>query len=197
MNYPMMKPRRLTVDEFRELEAQSPEDERWELINGVIYKSMAGGTRAHNIIVQNVASSLMTMLRASKSPCRPFTENMRLDIAAAELSTLPDVVVSCSLMTDGTKAISDAQAVVEVLSPTTSGRDRSEKLDAYLTIPSLRTLALVEQEAMQVVTYTRTDSGWLRREFTKPDDRLAFEGLDVSLALADVYEDIAFNQMRK
>ncbi len=191
-----MKPRRLTVDEFRELEANAPEDERWELINGVIYKSMAGGTRAHNLIVQNVASSLMTKLRELGSPCRPFTENMRLDIAAAELSTLPDVVVSCAPMTDGTKAIADAAAVVEVLSRTTSSRDRSEKLETYLTIPGLRTLALIEQEAMQVVTYSRAESGWLRVALKEPDDRVEFNGLDVSLTLATIYEDVAFDQSR-
>lgn len=51
MNYPLMKPRRLTVEEFRAMEAHAPADERWELINGVVYKSQAGGTVRHNDIV--------------------------------------------------------------------------------------------------------------------------------------------------
>ena len=63
MNYPLMKPARLTVEEFRAMEAQAPADERWELINGVIVKSQAGSTARHNDIVQNVASTLRAELR--------------------------------------------------------------------------------------------------------------------------------------
>ncbi|PZQ17274.1 MAG: Uma2 family endonuclease [Ancylobacter novellus] len=196
MNYPLMRPRRLTVAEFRELEAQAPDDERWELINGVIYKSMAGGTRAHNAIVQNVTSALLVSLRRSGSPCRPYSENMRLDIEAAELSTLPDVVVTCAPVSDGAKAIDKPAAVIEVLSRSTSARDRTDKLEAYFTLASVRTIALIDQEAMLVVVHTRTEEGWLRSKLTDPSDRLEFAGVGASLALSEIYEEIAFDQTR-
>lgn len=194
MNYPLVKPRRLTLAEFRELEAQAPEDERWELIGGVIHKSMAGGTRAHNVIVQNVTSALLVTLRRSGSPCRPYSETMRLDIEAAELSTLPDVVVTCSPVRDGAKAIESPIAVVEVLSRSTSARDRTDKLEAYFTLPGLRTIVLIEQEAMQVVVHTRVDRGWLRAELTDPSARMELAGVEASLSLAEIYEEIAFDQ---
>lgn len=191
-----MKPRRLTVAEFRELEAQAPEDERWELINGVIYKSMAGGTRAHNAIVQNITSALLVSLRRANSPCRPYSENMRLDVEAAELSTLPDVVITCSPVRDGAKAIERPVAVVEVLSRSTSARDKTDKLEAYYSLPGMRTIALVDQEAMLVVVHRRKGDGWLRSELTDPAARLEFDGVDVSLSLSEIYEEIAFDQAR-
>ena len=194
MNYQFRKPSRLSVAEFRELEAQAPADERWELINGVIYKSMAGGTRAHNAIVQNVTSALLVRLRRSKSPYRPYSENMRLDIEAAELSTLPDVVVTCAPVKDGAKSIMRPVAVVEVLSRSTSARDKTEKLDAYFMLEGLRTIALIQQETMMVVVHTRVDKGWLRSELSDPSSRLEFAGVEASLALSEIYEEIAFDQ---
>lgn len=193
MNYPLMKSRRLTVDEFREMEANAPEDERWELINGIIHKSMAGGTVRHNDIVQNVASTLRAELRRRGSPCRTSTENVRLDIPDAQISTLPDVLVSCGVRPGGARTLANAAAVIEVLSPSTSARDRGEKLDAYLTLPGLNVVVLVEQDAMHVVSYTRSADGFLRREFSSPEDSVAFEDLSVSMTLAEIYEDVAFD----
>ncbi|WP_020184355.1 Uma2 family endonuclease [Methylopila sp. 73B] len=193
MSLPLLKPRRLTVDEFRELEANAPEDERWELLNGVIYRSMAGGTVRHNDIVQNVSSRLRGELRRIGSPCRTSTENVRLDIPAIGASTLPDVFVNCGPRPGAARTLDDATAVVEVLSPSTSARDRGEKLDAYMTLPGLRTIALIEQDRMHVATYTRTDDGFLRQDLTSPTDRVAFDGLDVSMTLAEIYEDVAFD----
>lgn len=193
MNYPLMKSRRLTVDEFREIELNAPEEERWELIDGWIVKSMAGGTKIHNVIVFNVQSALMNELRRSLSPCRAFSENVRLDIRTSAVSTLPDVVVNCSPWGEGPTTVFDATAIVEVLSPSTAFVDLGDKLNAYLTLPALQTCAFIQQKQANVVTYSRSENGWLRQELTSLDDRLQFGGLDVSMTLAEIYEDVPFD----
>jgi Uma2 family endonuclease len=193
MSYPLLKPRRLTVAEFREMELNAPEDERWELINGVIVKSMAGGTLRHNTIVLNIAGVLHAELRRLGSTCRPYTENVRLDSAAANLSTLPDVVVTCTPHAGKETALTDAAAVVEVHSTSSRERDKSVKLDAYLSLPGVRTVLLVEQETMHVVVHTPSERGWLRQEFVAPEDSVTFDGLGVAVTLAQIYEDVAFD----
>lgn len=190
MSYPLMRPRRLTVAEFRELEAQAPEDERWELINGVIYTDQAGTTVRHNDIVQNVAFALRAELRRTGSKCRTSVENVRLDIADATSSVMPDVIVNCGERRGASKTFTKASAVVEVISPSTSHRDKVEKLESYFTIEGLLTVVLIEQARMHAAVHTRTPDGWVRNDFNQPSDSVAFEGLGVSLTLLQIYDEI-------
>lgn len=47
---------------------------------------------------------------------------------------------------------------------------------------------------MQVVVYSRVTDGWLRAELTDPSARLELSGIDASLLLSEIYEEIAFDQ---
>lgn len=193
MNYPLLKPRRLTVEEFRAMEAQAPADERWELINGVIIKSQAGSTVRHNDIVQNVASIIRAELRRKGSKCRTSTENIRLDIEGATTSVMPDVIVNCGERRGPSTTFRTASVIVEVISPSTSAHDKVAKLETYFTLSELRTALLIEQAEMYVVSYTRSPKGWLRNDFDQPDDSVALDGLEVSITLAQIYDEIEFD----
>lgn len=194
MNYPLMKPARLTVEEFRELELNAPAEERWELIDGVIYKSMAGGTIRHNVIVQNVSTFVRAELRRKGSGCRSYTENVRLDAGESGLSTLPDVVVSCNPPRGDATSLNDATAVFEVHSTASRERDKSTKLEAYMRVPNVQTIVLIEQIAMSVVTFTRAGNKWVRDELRDASDTVRLEGLDIDLPLSAIYEEIEFEQ---
>lgn len=193
MNYPLMKPARLTVEEFRAMEAQAPEDERWELINGVIYKAQAGSTVRHNDIVQNVASTLRAELRRKGSKCRTSTENIRLDIDGAATSVMPDVLVNCGERRGPTTTFRTASAIVEVISPSTGAHDKVSKLETYFTLPELHSVLLIEQAEMRVVFYERSAKGWLRNDFDTPEDSVDLDHLGVSITLAQIYDEIDFN----
>jgi Uma2 family endonuclease len=193
MNYPLMRPQRLTVEEFREIELNAPAEERWELIDGVIYKSMAGGTLRHNMIVQNVSTFVRGELRKRGSGCRSYTENVRLDAGASYLSTLPDVVVSCDPPRGDATTLNDATAVFEVHSTASRERDKSTKLEAYMQLPSVQTIVLIEQVAMSVVTFTKSGTKWVRDELREPTDAIHLEGLEIALPLSAVYEDVDFD----
>lgn len=193
MNYPLLKPRRLTVEEFRAIEAQAPADERWELINGVIVKAQAGSTVRHNDIVQNVASRLREELRTKGSKCRTSTENIRLDIEGATTSVMPDVLVNCGERRGTSTTFRSASAVVEVISPSTSTHDKLDKLETYFTLAELQTLVLIEQARMHVIVYSRSADSWLRTDLTRPEDEAKFGGFDAALSLADIYDEIEFD----
>jgi len=193
MSYPLLKPKRLTVEEFRAMEAQAPEDERWELINGVIYKSQAGSTIRHNDIIQNVATTLRAELRRKGSQCRTSTENVRLDIDGAAASVMPDVLVNCGERRGPSTTFRTASAVVEVISPSTSAHDKVSKLETYFTLAELETVLLIEQAEMRVVCYTRSPKGWLRNDFEQPGDIIELDKLGISITLAQIYDEIDFN----
>jgi Uma2 family endonuclease len=193
MSYPLLQPRRISVEEFRAMEAQAPAGERWELINGVIVKAQAGTTVRHNDIVQNVASVIRAELRRLGSKCRTSTENIRLDIENATTSVMPDVIVNCGERRGPSTTFRTACAVVEVISPSTSGDDKVWKLETYFTLPELRTVLLIEQTEMRVASHTRTSRGWIRVDLVNPEDAVMLDGLDVSITLAQIYDEIEFD----
>ena len=59
MNRPALKAPLMSLDDFEELLADAPEDERWELISGRVVRMMVGARWEHNrIIVSHVARDL-------------------------------------------------------------------------------------------------------------------------------------------
>lgn len=175
------------------MEAQAPADERWELVNGVLIKSQAGGTVRHNDIVQNVALALRTQLRRIGSNCRTSTESVRLDIEDATTSVMPDVIVNCGEPRGARTTFRTAAMVVEVISPSTSSHDKVEKLEAYFTLADLKHVLLIEQASMRVTAYARSAKGWLRQDHERADDVIALDALGVELTLAEIYDEIVFD----
>ena len=62
-----------TSDEYLALERQA--QQRTEYLNGHIFE-MAGGSRAHNLIVVNLVSELRNQLRGR--PCEAYANDMRV-----------------------------------------------------------------------------------------------------------------------
>jgi len=103
----------------------------------------------------------------------------------------PDVMVTCEprlLELDAQAQVVDSPVlVVEVLSPSTEGIDRREKLRAYRTLPGLKEYALVSQDECRVELYRRRgDIGWDIITF-EPGDTVELASVELQLAIADVY----------
>jgi len=180
----------LNVVDFRTLEMDAPEDERWELIDGRLHRMMAGGTFAHNAIIQNIAQTMTAAFRKRRSGCRPYTENIRLEPSDQDTSTLPDVVAICQPHPLSSSTIRNPVVVVEVLSKGTRSKDLSAKRRAYRRIASLRHIVFVEQEAMSVEADHRGGEEWRTETLVAPSDALALAAIEFEMALSAVYEDV-------
>lgn len=185
--------RRYTVEEYFALEEVS--DIRHEYYHGEIFpldgpQAMAGGTFAHNTIKQNCVIALRLGLRGRS--CRVFDENVRLRIDADDLFTYPDVMVTCAPEDQQeTRVVRHPSLLVEVLSDSTELRDRSWKLQQYQLLPSLRQYVLVSQKRMFVESYVLNERGsWELTMLRQPQDVLVFSTLQLSMTLAEVYEEV-------
>jgi Uma2 family endonuclease len=90
-----------------------------------------------------------------------------------------------------TRTLTDAVAIVEVLSDDTATTDRVDKLIDYAALPSLRCYLLLEQTAMAATLFQREPgSPWIATAHL--DGTLALPGLDVTLPLADLYQGLTF-----
>ena len=135
----------LDEGEYLALEARSPV--RHEYIAGEVF-AMTGASIRHNIIALNIATALRTHLRGT--PCRALMEGVKLYLKEERSYFYPDVMVTCEprlLELDAQVQVVDSPVlIVEVLSPSTEGIDRREKLRAYRTLPGLKEYAMVSQD---------------------------------------------------
>ena len=176
----------LDEGEYLALEARSPV--RHEYIAGEIF-AMTGASIRHNIIALNIATALRTHLRGT--PCRALMEGVKLYLKKERSYFYPDVMVTCEprlLELDAQVQVVDSPVlIVEVLSPSTKGIDRREKLRAYRTLPSLKEYAMVSQDECRVELHRRRgDIGWDIITF-EPGDTVELASVELQLPIADVY----------
>lgn len=80
--------------------------------------------------------------------------------------------------------------LVEVLSRSTRRLDEGEKKEAYLALPSLSVLLLVEQEHPAVQAFRRTEQGFIREVFQGMQAVVTLPEVNAELSLADLYEGL-------
>lgn len=114
-----------------------PDDERYELIDGVAYLMAPAPTLDHQDIVGELFRQLANAL--FDKPCRAYVSpvDVRLpkgDEADEQIDTVvqPDVLVICDASKTDRRGVRGApDLVVEVLSPSTAGHDQVRKLHVY------------------------------------------------------------------
>ncbi len=180
----------LTPEEYLEIERDA--EVKSEFFDGRM-RMMAGASTRHNIVSGNIFGELYIHLRGQS--CRPFASDQRLLIEATGLFTYPDVSIYCSeLHYSGDKpdTLTNPTVIFEVLSPTTSNFDRTDKWEHSQQIPTLTNYVLVWQDKVQVAHYVRqSPDQWLLTTFRRPDDALTLSApAAVTLPLSAIYAGI-------
>jgi Uma2 family endonuclease len=104
----------------------------------------------------------------------------------------PDASVTCSPVEPDAAYLKEPVVLVEVLSRGTRRIDEGEKLDGYLTIPSLKIYALVEQESALVTVFRRQGEKFEREVHDGLSAIIALPEIEIELPLAEIYERIEF-----
>ena len=149
---------RLTSDEFIAWAIEQPETRHYELHDGEIV-NMAAERSEHGLVKGNIFAELRNALKQAGLPCWVYIDSMAVE-AGTDSVFEPDVVVRYGerLGKDILK-ITDPVIVVEVLSPSTRGRDYTTKLAGYLQIPSLRHYLIVDTDDRRVIHHLREENG--------------------------------------
>jgi Uma2 family endonuclease len=153
---------------------------------------MAGASRAHNLIVFNLAGVLGPQLQGR--PCEAYISDMRVKVGDTGLYAYPDVVVVC-----GEPQFEDAQLdtllnptlIIEVLSPSTEAYDRGDKFVHYCQLESLLQYVLIAQDEARIERFDRqSDPLWLPSEAVGLGTTLSLASIGCELALSQVYERV-------
>jgi Uma2 family endonuclease len=180
----------ISVEEY--LAGEEISSIKHEYRGGYVY-AMAGARSLHNEIATNITVAVGGRLRGKR--CRPYNSDMKVRVPPPpyERFFYPDASVTCSPIEPDAAYLKEPVVLFEVLSKGTRRIDEGEKLDGYLTIPSLRIYALVEQESALVTVFRRRQGNEFEREVH--DGLSAIIGMpeiDIDLPLAEIYERIEF-----
>jgi Uma2 family endonuclease len=169
------------------LTAEETSDIRHEYLGGLVY-AMAGETRAHNQIVQNLLLAIQARLKGG--PCKIYMSDIRVnfDLRNDEYYYYPDIVVTCDSRDTHPRFIRYPKLIIEVLSKSTERVDKREKFFAYTTIESLEEYVLIAQETRGATIFRRSN-GW-RSEKIGLRSSLELSSVQLTLPMARVYEGI-------
>lgn len=184
----------VTEAEYLELERNS--EIRNEYIQGEIV-AMAGASPNHNEISMTLSYLLYGHLRNNKD-CKAYGESMRIKIEQADVQTYPDFSIVCGerqFTDDNPPALLNPIILIEILSPSTEQYDRGKKFQFYRQISSLQEYILIAQDSAHIERFTRkTDNLWEFTETIETDTSLSLQSIDLSLNLAEVYENVTFEE---
>lgn len=181
-------PQKMTVEEYLEWEAQ--QEIRHEYVNGEVF-AMTGGSIPHNDLALNFYTALRPHLRSRG--CRMNVSDVKLQVSFQSRYYYPDVIVSCDLQDlDSRKFIQNPKIIVEVLSPSTSAKDRDEKFTCYLKIPTLQEYILIDSQKIFVERYCRGEGRmWLYYSYTA-GDIITLSSIEFDLPIELLYEGVGF-----
>ena len=131
-----------------------PENQRIELIDGVIY-DMAAPNDIHQIIVLELGTLFRNYVRDKKGSCIPFISPIDVQLDKDDKTMVqPDVLVLCdkNKRKDG-KIFGAPDLVVEVLSPSTRKKDVIKKLSKYQKA-GVREYWIVDPRDKKVIVYS-------------------------------------------
>jgi Uma2 family endonuclease len=89
--------------------------------------------------------------------------------------------------------VSDPVIIFEVLSPNTAATDRIAKAREYQAMPSMQRYVIIEQDRIGATVYARAAGDW-KHQILIEDSILALPEIGVELALAELYEGLAFER---
>lgn len=183
-----------SIEEYLALEEAA--DYKSEYIDGEIFP-MAGGSTNHNRIAGNFYAALNFAFKTEDYDV--FMSDVHLWIPKRRIYTYPDVMVVCGkpeYYNNRTDMITNPRVIIEVLSASTKGYDRSKKFEGYRTIPTVEEYLLLDQTRKYIEHFSKTDNKrWSFAEYNELDETIALASVSFEIAVADIYNKVNFEEV--
>ena len=174
-------PGRLSVADFETFLRRSAD--KLELLEGEVL-AYAGGSVAHGILCTRLVAAVNA---ATMPPCQTFTSDIAVRAERWSSYMFPDVSHTCERLDPTATAIVAPDLVIEVISPESKSRDRSEKLDAYRGIPSVMEYVLVDSRRVWVCVYRRMPGGVWTDAVYGIDETVDIHTVGINIPVAQLY----------
>lgn len=184
-------PQQFTIEEY--LAHEETAEYRSEYRNGEIIP-MAGASINHNRIIRNL--SRLLELRLQGQPLEVFLSDLRLWIPRYREYTYPNILIikDEAIFQEGrTDTVLNPSIIFEVLSKSTSSRDRGDKFTYYRSIPQFQEYILIDQYQIHIEQFSKTSEGkWLFSESDDEDGILTLASANSQIPHRQIYERVTF-----
>lgn len=184
-------PRQYSTEEY--LAHEEATEYRSEYSNGEIIP-MTGGSLNHNQIIINLVLALSPSLRQQNY--NVYANDLRLWIPRYREYTYPDILIIKDepVFQEARKdTVLNPCIIFEVLSKSTSSRDRGDKFTYYRSIPEFQEYILIDQYQVHIEQFSKTpDGNWLFKETDDEDGVLTLVAANCQIPHRQIYERVKF-----
>jgi len=156
--FPVRQDGKFTVEEYLAFIESRPEEERWQLIDGVAMM-MPPPTLRHQVIASNLAFELKAHFRLQRRNLLVVHEIGLMVPDVASFRPEADVTVLDSSVDLDTPYADKFYLVAEILSDSNTDKDIAAKRVRYLQHPDNLYFLLIEQKQVRVEVWARA-AGW-------------------------------------
>ena len=174
-----------TVEQFHDFYTTRPDEERWQLVDG-LPMMMTPSTFLHQKIGKNLLLLLDNFFDASRPDLAAYYE-LGIQIPGVDdFNPTPDVLV---IRADAVfeRCAESFLLVAEVISPSNTAEMIERKLELYRDHPDNLYCLTVDQDSVHATLFAR-ENDWVRRDFHALDDGLRLPAFDFEATLAEVYK---------
>ena len=163
---------------------------RHDFVDGRVI-ARSGSNRWHNLLVSNTAVALGSRIHGHK--VEVYISNMRVKLKNSYIC-YPDVVVVSgepSFADQNADLLLNPTLIVEIFSNQTNSSDKTNKLESYLAMDSIKEFVLLKEEEMRVEHYARQNAKqWIYRIYNERDDVISLESINCKVSLAEIYAQV-------
>lgn len=184
-------PRHYSIEEYFAVEETT--EYRNEYRNGEIVP-MTGGSINHNQIIVNLVIALSLVLR--EQDYGVYANDLRLWIPRYREYTYPDILIIKDepvFEERRTDTVLNPCIIFEVLSKSTSSRDRGDKFTFSRSISEFQEYILIDQYQIHIEQFSKTPEGnWLLTESDVEDGILNLVSAKCQIPHRQIYERVKF-----
>jgi Uma2 family endonuclease len=181
----------LSVAAFRSWAESRPDEEHWELIDGVPIM-MAPPTHDHQRVASNLERLLNDAIERLPQPhSPPIAAYQRIGVnlgpIVEDYDPEPDVAVVEVATTRDRRYPDRFFLVAEVVSPSDEPKIEGNR-EMYKRHPDCECVLVIRQDCYQVIVDMRTEGIWGRETLSTADERLNLPAFGLQCSLKDIYK---------
>jgi Uma2 family endonuclease len=161
-----------------------------ELIDGRV-AARPTADRWNNLVTANLVIAIGN--RISRANCEIYGGDMQVAVTKNSVC-FPNIVVvngEPKFADNRGELLQNPTLVVEVFAGAARSTDRTQKLEGFLAIPSIKEVLLVNQNEMRVEHYAKqSPKQWVYRIYNERDDVISLDSIGCKLSLAEVYAQV-------
>jgi Uma2 family endonuclease len=184
--------KKTTMDDYLTTERQG--GVRHEFLDGKVI-ARSGSNRWHNILVSNTVVAFGSRMHGHKAEI--YISNMRVKLKNSYVC-YPDIVVvngEPSFADQNADLLLNPTVIVEIFSNQTNSSDKTNKLESYLAMDSIKEFVLLKEEEMRVEHYARQNAKqWIYRIYNERDDVISLESINCKVSVSEVYAQVKTKQ---